>query len=160
MKTKDAIDRFLKNCQERGLSSSTVAGYQHYLRHFAAEYQELPVLARPINDYLRKRGETPAHRGEVFKRLQAFYSYLEREDNISSPVPPKGQVGRPRKHFAKGQVPQPQPIEDEAPATVEQKISGGGAPGFIRLNLHIYLHQGSDTALPGLKKGRHKAAIS
>lgn len=97
MKTQDALTGFFKDCQKRGLSQVTITQYHSYLKHFGLEFLELPTTRKPIEDYLRQRGETPAHRGSIFKRLQAFYSYLEREEGINSPVPPKGKVGRPSK---------------------------------------------------------------
>ncbi|GAJ03467.1 unnamed protein product, partial [marine sediment metagenome] len=97
MKTQEALTRFLKKCEERGLSPDTRRTYQGYLRHFADEYPELPTDTKIIEAFLKKRKETPAHRGPVFKKLQAFYSYLEEFEGIKSPVPPSGPMGRPRK---------------------------------------------------------------
>ena len=97
METKEALTRFLIECEERGLSPTTIRHYHGYLRHFANEYPELPTDTRIIELYLKKRKETPAHRGDHFKHLQAFYSYLERIDGIKSPVPAKGPMGRPHK---------------------------------------------------------------
>jgi len=97
MKTQEALTRFLKKCEERGLSPETRRTYASHLRHFVDEHPELPTDTKIIEAYLKKRKETPAHRGTVFKKLQAFYSYLEQFEEIKSPVPPRGPMGRPRK---------------------------------------------------------------
>ena len=97
MKTKEALTRFAKKCEERGLSPETRRTYIGYLRHFVDEYPELPTDTHSIEAFLKKRKETPAHRGPVFKKLQAFYSYLEQFEGIKSPVPPRAPMGRPRK---------------------------------------------------------------
>jgi len=97
MKTEEALIRFLKKCGERGLASETRRTYYSYLRHFADEHPELPTDTPSIEAFLKKRKETPAHRGPVFKKLQAFYSYLEEFEGITSPVPPRAPMGRPRK---------------------------------------------------------------
>ncbi|GAJ09910.1 unnamed protein product, partial [marine sediment metagenome] len=96
METKEALTRFIKKCEERGLSPETRRTYLSYLRHFADEHPELPTDTPSIEAFLKKRKETPAHRGPVFKKLQAFYSYLEQFEGISSPVPASGPMGRPR----------------------------------------------------------------
>lgn len=98
MDTQSALTRFYKHMKELGRSPKTRDNYNARLRHFALEHPELPTDNPTIEQFLRKRGETPAHRGMVFKTLQAFYSYLEQEEGIPSPVPPKGPMGRPRKH--------------------------------------------------------------
>ncbi|MBA7624690.1 Tyrosine recombinase XerC [subsurface metagenome] len=98
MDTKEALTRFLKNCEERGLSPDTRRVYHTYLRHFADEYPDLPTDTKIIELFLKKRKETPAHRGPVFQKLQAFYTYLKAAGIIDkSPVPPKGPMGRPPK---------------------------------------------------------------
>lgn len=97
MKTAEALTRFLKKAEERGLSPNTRRNYYGYLRHFAEEHPDLPTDTRIIEQFLKKRKETPAHRGYYFRMLQAFYSYLEEYEGITSPVPAKGKVGRPRK---------------------------------------------------------------
>lgn len=98
MKTEEALTRFLKKCEDLGKSQSTRRQYYGYLRHFAQECEELPLQTLTIEVYLKRRKETPAHRGIHFKCIQAFYSYLEQHEGIKSPVPPKGTMGRPRKH--------------------------------------------------------------
>ncbi|MBA7608641.1 Tyrosine recombinase XerC [subsurface metagenome] len=98
METKEALTRFLKNCEERGLSPETRRMYYGYLRHFAGDHPELPTDTETINLFLKKRKETSGHRGKWFKQLQAFYSYLEGAGIVEkSPVPPRGPMGRPRK---------------------------------------------------------------
>lgn len=97
MNTREALQRFLKKCEESGKSPSTRRNYHGYLRHFADEYPELPLDTRIIEAYLKKRKETPAHRGMHFKCLQALYSYLEKHEGVKSPVPPRGPMGRPPK---------------------------------------------------------------
>ncbi len=124
MKTQEALTRFLLKCEERGLSPETRRKYHGYLRHFAEENPELPTDPRIINAFLKERKETPAHRGDWFKKLQALYSYLEEFEGIKSPVPPKGPMGRPRKvklvtNLATGQI-------GETLAHLKQKSSVGG----------------------------------
>ena len=97
MDTKEALTRFLKKCEERGLSDHTRRHYHGYLRHFAEENPELPTDPRIIEAFLKQRKETPGHRGTWFKQLQAFYAYLEQFEGVASPVPPRGPMGRPRK---------------------------------------------------------------
>jgi integrase len=97
MKTQEALTRFLKKCEERGLAPETRRKYWSYLRHFVDEHPELPTDTKTIEAFLKKRKETPAHRGDVFKCVQTFYSYLEQFEEIKSPVPPRGPMGRPRK---------------------------------------------------------------
>lgn len=97
MKTQEALTRFLKKCEERGLAPNTRRKYWTFLRHFVDEYPELPTDTPSIEAFLKKRKETPAHRGDVFKCVQTFYSYLEQFEGIKSPVPPRAPMGRPRK---------------------------------------------------------------
>ncbi|MBA7477691.1 Tyrosine recombinase XerC [subsurface metagenome] len=97
MKTQEALTRFFKKCEERGLAPETRRTYYSFLRHFADKHPELPTETKIIEAYLKERKETPAHRGTVFKKLQAFYSYLEQFEGVKSPVPPRGPMGRPRK---------------------------------------------------------------
>ena len=131
MKTAEALTRFIKKCEERGLSPNTRRTYYGYLRHFAEENPELPTDTKIIEQYLKKRKETPAHRGDVFKCVQTFYSYLEQFEGIKSPVPPRGPMGRPRK--AKAVT-----ILASAPSALANPKTSVG--GVLRINLHIYLH--------------------
>ena len=117
MKTQEALTKFLKSCEERGLSPDTRRTYHGYLRHFVEEYPDLPTDPRIIDQFLKIRKETPGHRGAWFKKLQAFYSYLEQFEGIKSPVPPKGPMGRPRKA---------KPVTNLASALENQKTSSGG----------------------------------
>ncbi|MBA7606173.1 Tyrosine recombinase XerC [subsurface metagenome] len=124
METREALTRFLLKCEERGLSPETRRKYQSYLRHFVDEHPDLPTDTDTINQFLKKRKETPGHRGDVFKQLQAFYSYLEQFEGIKSPVPPRGSIGRPRKakpvtNLASAQL-------GETSALEKQKNSVGG----------------------------------
>lgn len=105
MRTMEAILLYLKNCEERGLSRETLRTGYSFLRQFGAAYPELPIDTRVIEEFLAKRGEIPTHRRVMFKRLRNFYSYLERNNGIKSPVPRKGPVGRPRK-FLRGPWPE------------------------------------------------------
>jgi len=117
MKTQEALTKFLKSCEERGLSPDTRRTYHGYLRHFVEENPDLPTDPRIIDQFLKVRKETPGHRGAWFKKLQAFYSYLEQFEGIKSPVPPKGPMGRPRKS---------NPGTNLASALANQKTSSGG----------------------------------
>lgn len=97
MKTADTAKRFLDKCHERGLSSETIRKYRSYLGRFYLVYKEVPTDQETIEKYLKSLKETPAHRGVNYKALQAFYSYLEEYEDIKSPVPAKGKIGRPQK---------------------------------------------------------------
>ena len=126
MKTQELLTSFLKECEERGLSPSTRRHYRTYLRHFVDEHPDLPTDEKIIEAFLKKRKETPAHRGPVFKMLQAFYTYLERAGIVEkSPVPPRAPMGRPRKvklvnNPGTGQV------EMSAVISPEKVVQGGG----------------------------------
>ena len=125
METKELLTSFLKNCEERGLSPETRRTYWTFLRHFVDEHPELPTDTEPIEAFLKKRKETPAHRGDVFKKLQAFYSYLVQAGILDkSPVPPKGPMGRPRKFkpVAAGSSRPGNPF----PALADEKVVQGG----------------------------------
>lgn len=95
MNTSELAERYLKKCEELGKSQNTVRQYRGRLRQFVEVCPELPTQTATIELYLKRRGETPAHRGAHFKVLQAFYAYLEEAEGIESPVPSKGSVGRP-----------------------------------------------------------------
>ncbi|GAI62714.1 unnamed protein product, partial [marine sediment metagenome] len=98
MKTQELLTGFLKDCEERGLTPNTRRTYWGFLRHFVDEHPELPTDTDTINQFLKKRKETPGRRGPVHKHLQGFYSYLVRAGILEkSPVPAKGPMGRPRK---------------------------------------------------------------
>lgn len=125
MKTQEALTRFLKKCEERGLSLITRRNYQGYLRHFVDEHPELPTDTSTINKFLAKRGETPSKRGDVFKKLQAFYSYLEEFEGITSPVPARGKMGRPKKGKVVLNPATEQTVETAIPPG--EKTSGGGS---------------------------------
>lgn len=97
METLNYATTFLESRREKELSPNTVEGYRRYLRYFMDECPELPTTTAAIEAFLAKRGEGPGHRGDVFKRIQAFYSYLEEQGIVSpSPVPARGPMGRPR----------------------------------------------------------------
>ena len=97
MRTQEALTKFLNKCEERGLSDNTRRTYHGYLRYFVVQYPELPTDTKTIEAFLKDRKETPGHRGTMFKKLQAFYAYLEQFEGIESPIPPRGTIGRPRK---------------------------------------------------------------
>lgn len=121
MNTQEALTRFLKDCEERGLAPNTRRTYWTYLRHFVDEHPELPTDTDTINNFLKKRKETPGRRGDVFKKLQAFYAYLELAGIMEkSPVPPRGPMGRPRKS-------NPVTTLASASALAKQKSSLGGS---------------------------------
>lgn len=101
MLTQDALQRFYKHCQEKNLAPNTVRGYDTYLRHLADEYPELPTETESIERFLKARKEGPGHRGDMHRRVQAFYSYLAANESIPSPVPARGPMGRPRKDAAR-----------------------------------------------------------
>jgi len=143
MKTEEALTRFLKKCEERGIADNTRRTYLGYLRHFVEEYPELPTDTLSIEAYLKKRKETPGHRGPVFKKLQAFYSYLEEFEGIKSPVPPRGPMGRPRK--VKMVIkPGPGLVVENSTMPDEKVVKGGYLStnqDCLRIDLHIYLHR-------------------
>lgn len=148
MKTAEALTRFLKKCEERELSPNTRRNYYGYLRHFAEEHPDLPTDTLTINLYLKKRKETPAHRGYHFRCLQAFYSYLEEFEGITSPVPKKGDVGRPRK--VEKIVSKREELGGTTTLLEEELVRGGS----LRLELHIYLHHRSRESVYGHERGR------
>lgn len=124
MKTQEALTMFLQKCEERGLSPETRRKYWSYLRHFVDEHPELPTDTKIIEAFLKKRKETPGHRGDVFKQLQAFYSYLEQFQGIKSPVPPRAPMGRPRKAKV---VTNPAAVEVvDNPTLQDEKVVKGG----------------------------------
>ena len=95
--TGELLTKFWEDCRARGLSPSTITGYNTYLKHFAAENPELPTDPEIIEKWLLARGESFQKRGDALKRLQSFYDYLWRIEAVSaSPIPP-GKIGRPRK---------------------------------------------------------------
>jgi len=122
--TSEALSRFLKHCEEKGLSPATRETYASTLRYFAKEYPDLPLDTPTIEKFLRVRHETPAHRGPVHKRLQTFYTYLQENEGVQSPVPPKGKTGRPPKY-----KPAQHPIQTEIvvnPNDLTPKSGQGG----------------------------------
>jgi site-specific recombinase XerD len=120
MKTQELLTQFLKDCEERGLTPNTRRTYWTFLRHFVDEHPELPTDTRIIEAFLKKRKETPGRRGTVFKKLQAFYSYLVKAGILEkSPVPPKGLVGRPRKF-------KPVAADNPLPGLAGEKVVQGG----------------------------------
>lgn len=124
MLTQEALQRFYKHCRDKNLSPRTIQGYDWYLRHLADEYPELPTDAGSIERFLKARKEGPGHRGTMFKRVQAFYSYLAKEDNIPSPVPARGPMGRPRKDARRQDLRGNEPAESGYPAS--GKVVEGG----------------------------------
>lgn len=97
METQSAINGFIKNCQERGLSRSSIATYTSHLRHFALAFPDgVPLDWAEIDWFLTKKIRKKDARPQIKKSLQSFYKYLERENIAKSPIPP-GKRGRPRK---------------------------------------------------------------
>lgn len=125
MLTKDAIDTFLHSCQDRGLSNETTRTYSSRLKYFAIEYPELPTTTNKVETFLRKRGETPSKRGKVFDVLKAFYSHVEQQHGIPSPVPSKGPVGRPPKRVPRSV--QQMCTTDTGRDRINEKLLQGGA---------------------------------
>jgi hypothetical protein len=146
MKTEEALQKFLKKCEELGKSPSTRRTYYGYLRHFAQECEDLPIYPQAIETYLRHRKETSAHRGYHFKCLQAFYSYLEQYEGIKSPVPPRGPMGRPRKH----KLPGGDDNDFLHPTDRVGKVVRGGS---VRINLHLYVHGGPGRKIHIVQEG-------
>lgn len=102
MTTKELIQEFLKDCQDRRLAPHTISKYNSYLRHLAQAFPdglpwEWPELEWYLTKVIKKKDQRPHHK----KALQAFYAYLERAEYGKSPIP-KGQVGRPRKISSNG----------------------------------------------------------
>ena len=95
--TGELLTKFFEDCRTRGLTSSTIKGYNAYLKHFAAENPELPTDPQIIEKWLLPRGESFQKRGNVLKRLQSFYDYLWRIDVVSASPIPAGKMGRPSK---------------------------------------------------------------
>lgn len=139
METQEALTRFLKKCEERGLAPNTRRKYEGYLRHFVNEYPDLPTDTPSIEAFLKKRKETPGHRGDIFKQLQAFYSYLEEFEGIKSPVPPRAPMGRPRKVKMVINPGTAQLVEGST--LPDEKVVRGGYESTTRIDLHIYLHR-------------------
>ncbi|MBA7621555.1 hypothetical protein ES703_28919 [subsurface metagenome] len=132
MNTQELLTSFLKDCEERGLAPETRRTYWSFLRHFVDEHPELPTDTDTINQFLKKRKETPGRRGPVFKKLQAFYSYLVKAGILEkSPVPPKGLMGRPRKVKVGATAANP------FTALADEKLVQGGS---VCIDLHVYLH--------------------
>jgi integrase/recombinase XerD len=125
MGTEEAIQHYLKWCEDQGKSKNTIRQYAGRLRLFAQECPDLPLHTPTIELYLRRRKETPGHRGMHFKVLQAFYKYLEDVEGITSPVPPKGQVGRPTKA---GRLIHPEqwPPLSSTPPSIDNRFSEEG----------------------------------
>jgi integrase len=98
--------------------------YHSYLRHFADEFSELPTDTETIERFLRVRKETPGHRGQVHRNLQAFYSWLASAENIPSPVPASGAMGRPRKGIARQFAPAADDVANSWQAS--NKVVWGG----------------------------------
>ena len=131
MNTQELLTRFLKDCEERGLAPETRRTYYSFLRHFVDEHPELPTDTDTINQFLKKRKETPGRRGPVHRKLQAFYSYLVRAGILEkSPVPAKGPMGRPRKF-------RPVAADNPLPGLAGEKVGQGGS--FV-IEIHVYLH--------------------
>lgn len=152
MKTADAVDRFLKKCQERGLSPETTRTYYGYLRHFATDHDIIPTDTNTIEQFLKKRKETPAHRGKWFAILQAFYSYLEQFEEIKSPVPPKGKVGRPQK-AKPASIPNPH-LGSNISSPQNHEITSGG------LSLSSSISISTVDAVNSLTKSRQYQGVS
>lgn len=129
MKTQELVTRFLKDCEERGLTPNTRRTYWTFLRHFVDEQPELPTDTRIIEAFLKKRKETPARRGSVHKNVQAFYAYLVRAGILEkSPVPAKGPMGRPRK-VKVGATGNP------LPGLADEKVVQGGRYGSTSMSI-------------------------
>lgn len=126
LNTAELIAAYFKDLAAQGKSPSTLRSYQTYLRHFEKEYLSLPTEPRDIEKFLRARHETPSKRGQVFRTVQAFYSWLERTRGVKSPVPPKGKVGRPPGQKAVITIVQPEPktAVDNSPTKL---VEGGSS---------------------------------
>jgi integrase len=118
MSTQEKVQQYLQELQALGKKENTRRQYAGSLRRFAQAFPKLPLKTPIIEDYLKTLKETPAHRGRNYKVLQAFYSYLEKAEGITSPVPSKGAVGRPRKTFR-------EKVPDQWPPVRESKVVGG-----------------------------------
>lgn len=143
MDTQDALTRYFKYLKDAGRSPATIRAMDYRLRHLAREYPELPLDNDTIEAFLRKRKETPARRGMVFKCVQGFYSFLEREEGIPSPVPSRGPVGRPRKRSRSSSSPR---ATAELITTVQphKSVQGGR---FVSASTYISTQQAVDAFL-------------
>lgn len=98
METQTAINLFLNDCRDRGLSQSTIGSRASHLKHFQLTYPELPTELAPVDRFLTRVIRGKRGRYNVRKSLLAFYSYLEKQNIAVNPIPP-GKVGRPKKEI-------------------------------------------------------------
>lgn len=125
LKTQEAINLFLNNCRQRGLSQGTIETRASHLKHFALAYPELPTEYPLIHRFLTRVIKKKSARISIRKTLLAFYSYLQTQNLISTnPIPP-GKVGRPKK---------------EKRNAFSDKLGRGGSGIINRIELHIYIH--------------------
>jgi len=96
METRQAILLFVADCRDRGLSQSTIRGYQSHLKYFELAFPELPTEFLAINRFLTRDIRKKSARYNIRKTLLALYKFLERQEISPNPIP-KLKIGRPRK---------------------------------------------------------------
>ena len=126
---QELITNFLADCQNRGLTPSTLRTYSAHLKHFVIAFpDDLPWSWSQIDHFLRKVIDKKEARPRIKRTLQALYSYLERQNYGTSPIP-AGKVGRPSKRTNFNE------------SVAQQKLVRGGSDKPLRVELHIYFHQ-------------------
>jgi hypothetical protein len=125
------LSSFLIDCQERGLTVSSISSYKSHLRHFVAAFPDAPPRDWPVIEKWLKRLRKKDAINRVRKSLQAFYAFLERSEWGLSPIP-KGQRGRPSKSRSM--------TNGLSGVNDAQKIARVGAVSPLRIELHVYLH--------------------
>lgn len=118
-KTTDLVNHFLEDCRLRQLSPRTIDNYSKYLAHFSFENPELPMVPADIERWLIQRGESFSERGDVFKRVQAFYAYLSVAKVLSPSPIPRAKMGRPSKPL------QPKPKRPRGRPRKAWELKGG-----------------------------------
>ena len=93
MRTKEAINLFLKSRQAKGLSLQTLRWYKGILDAFVRQHDKLPRKPEAIEDFISSCTAGDERRHGYYRAIRTLYRFLQKRYGKSNPVdkfePPK-----------------------------------------------------------------------
>jgi integrase len=86
LKTKYAIDIFIKSRRAKGLSQQTIRWYQGILNILAKQYARLPKTPESIEDFILNCTAGDERRHGYYRAVRALYRFLQKRYRIPNPV--------------------------------------------------------------------------
>jgi len=86
MKTVQAVQLFMTNCELKGLSARTIKQYRQQLSYLAQAFQKLPTTPEAIETLLARIDATPETKHSYFRTYRAAYNFLDKRHKTGNPM--------------------------------------------------------------------------